>query len=387
MSLLLQKMRARDPHQEHRVSTQLELLFDLVIVIGIAALTAAFHHAISAGHGVEMLPNFVFMFMALWWAWMNFTWFASAFDNDDALYRLLVLVIMTGTLIFASGIAHIFETMDFSLGLVGWIIMRVGMVALWLRAAAHNPDMRKTCLRYALGLIVAQVFWTLLGLQGMPGTTGFMLIGAAIFAFEFSVPVWAEKAAGSPYNRYHIVERYGLLTIIVLGEVLLAISQTFGSQYSGTLDFGLFKIGLSAMVIVFAYWWIYFAEEQHLVKSDFRRSFVWGYGHFFVFAAVSLTGAGLAAHLDVQTHHSETTPVIVGWFVGGPLAVALLALWVVRDRYMPLGARRWALPVGATAILAATAFTTEPMIFAAVMIATLLWRAPMTHSKDITREH
>ncbi len=135
MTLNLTPMVVRDPHQPHRISTQLELLFDLVIVIGVASLTAGFHHAISAGHGAEMLPNFVFMFMALWWSWMNFTWFGSAFDNDDAMYRVLVLITMTGTLIFAGGITYIFETLNFSLGIVGWIVMRVGMIGLWLRAA------------------------------------------------------------------------------------------------------------------------------------------------------------------------------------------------------------------------------------------------------------
>lgn len=378
MTLVLRHMRARDPHQDHRVSTQLELLFDLVIVIGVAALTAAFHHAISGGHGLEMLPNFVFMFMALWWSWMNFTWFASVFDNDDALYRVLVLVIMIGALIFSSGIGYIFETLDFSLGLIGWIIMRAGMVALWFRAAAHNPTMRKSCLRYAFGMTAAQVLWTLLGLFVSPDTAVFMVLGACVFAVEFLIPVWAEKAGRTPYNRHHIVERYGLLTIIVLGEVLLAISMTFGSQFAGALDSGLIKIGLVAMVVVFSYWWIYFAEEQHLVKDDFVRTFIWGYVHFFIFAAIALMGAGLAASFDVLTHHSQSSPALVGWFVGGPLALALLALWAVRDRYMDLGPRALALPVGAAAILVATALTIEPLIFAAIMIATLLWRVPMT---------
>lgn len=381
MTSVLRRMQARDPHQSHRISTQLELLFDLVIVIAIAALTAGFHNAISANHGPEMLPNFAFMFMALWWSWMNFTWFASSFDNDDPLYRLLVLVTMTGTLIFAGGIAYIFETLDFSLGLIGWIVMRFGMVALWLRAAAHNPGLRRTCLRYALGLVVAQSLWVALSLGVAPGTGLFIGLGMAVFAVEFLVPVWAEKAGRTAFHRHHIVERYGLLTIIVLGEVLLAVAMTFGSLFEGALDPDLMKIGLASMIIVFSYWWLYFAEPQHLVKDSFAQTFVWGYGHLFIFAAISLMGAGLAAKFDLMTGHSKAAPQVVSWFIGGPLTVALLALWVVRDRYMTLGARRFALPVGAAAIVAATALTTQPLIFAAIMVATLLWRVPMTQSE------
>ena len=96
MSATLIAVPARDPHEEHRAATTLELFFDLVSVIAIAAVTAGFHHAISEGHGIEALPRFVFLFLAIWWAWMNFTWFASAFDNDDAFFRILVMVIMCG---------------------------------------------------------------------------------------------------------------------------------------------------------------------------------------------------------------------------------------------------------------------------------------------------
>ncbi len=230
-------------------------------------------------------------------------------------------------------------------------------------------------------MTLAQVLWTLLWFWVAPGTGLFLGLGLAVFAWEFLVPVWAEKAGRTPFHRHHIVERYGLLTIIVLGEVLLAIALTFGSQFDGVLDFGLMKLGLASMIIVFAYWWIYFAEDQHLVKDDFSRTFIWGYGHFFIFSSISLMGAGFAAYFDLLTHHSKASPAVVSWFAGGPLVLALLALWAVRDRYMDLGNRALALPVGAAAILVATALTTEPLIFAAIMVATMLWRVPLTPSK------
>jgi low temperature requirement protein LtrA len=209
----------------------------------------------------------------------------------------------------------------------------------------------------------------------------FIGLGMAVFVVEFLVPVWAEKAGRTAFHRHHIVERYGLLTIIVLGEVLLAVAMTFGSLFQGAADLHLIKIGVVAMIVVFSYWWIYFAEPQHLVKDGFAQTFVWGYGHLFIFASIALMGAGLAAQFDLLTGHSKAAPKVVGWFIGGPLAMALLALWVVRDRYMALGARRFALPVGAVAVLTATALTPEPLIFAALMVAILLWRVPMTPSE------
>ena len=375
----LRPMRARDKTEAHRASTELELFFDLIIVIGIASLTAALHHAISDGHGLQMLPNFIFLFLALWWAWMNFTWFASAFDNDDPLYRLLVLVIMAGALIFAGGIGFIFDSLDFSFGIYGWILMRMGMVALWLRAARHSPHLRDTCYRYAGDVILAQCIWVLLAFLGTPGSPAFFAFGIGAFLVEWTVPIWAERAGATPWHPHHMLERYGLLTIIVLGEVLLSIATTFGAVFTGHADLGLFKIGLSALIVVFAYWWIYFGAHHHQSIIGFKRVFIWGYAHVFIFASIAVMGAGLAAYFDLHTDHSKADPALVGWFVGGPLATALLALWVVRDRYESLGFRQFALPVGAAAILVATSFQAEPIAFALLLIATLVWRVPLSN--------
>lgn len=378
MSITLRPMRPRDTDESHRASTELELFFDLIIVIGIASLTAAFHHAISAGHGLQMLPNFVFLFLALWWAWMNFTWFASAFDNDDPLYRLLVLIIMAGALIFAGGIGFIFETLDFSFGIFGWILMRMGMIALWLRAAGHAPELRNTCYRYAIGITVAQMLWALLAFLVTPGSPSFFAFGIGAFLVEWLVPVWAERAGRTPWHPRHMLERYGLLTIIVLGEVLLSIAMTFGAIFTGGADADLIKIGLASLVVVFAFWWIYFGERHDQSIQGFGRVFVWGYGHVVIFGSIAVMGAGLAAYFDLHTDHSDATATQVIWFIGAPLALAVTALWAVRDRHLTLGLRAAALPAAALAILCATAIQAEPYVYAGLLLAALLWRVPLS---------
>ncbi|MFZ1679451.1 MAG: low temperature requirement protein A [Rhizobiaceae bacterium] len=147
---------ARDSDEGYRASTPLELLFDLVIVIAIAALTAAFHHALADGHGAEALPRFLLLFITIWWAWMGVTWFASAFGHEDAVYKLLLGVIMTGALIYAAGAGSFFDTMDLSWGLLGWSIMRLALAVLWLRVA-RQPAHRSVALRFMGGILVAQI--------------------------------------------------------------------------------------------------------------------------------------------------------------------------------------------------------------------------------------
>src|SRR5688572_1481103 len=111
---LRRAMRARDPHEPHRVATALELFTDLCFVVAIAQAAAHLHHALSEGHFAHGLMGYAAVFFAIWWAWVNFTWFASAYDTDDVPYRLLALLQIAGVLVLAAGIAPAFEHEDFT---------------------------------------------------------------------------------------------------------------------------------------------------------------------------------------------------------------------------------------------------------------------------------
>jgi len=366
----LRPLIARDPHEGHRAATQLELLFDLISVVAIASVTMTLHHAISEGHGSAMFLNFIALFVVIWWAWMNFTWFASAFDNGDALYILLTMVVMSGAAVFAGGVAAITTSLDFSFALIGWILMRLGMIALWLRAALSNPGYRRPALRYALGIAVAQALWIALYFALPPDHSAFLAIYTVIFAVELAVPVWAERARATPWHRHHIVERYGLLNIIVLGEVMVSISLMFGQLYEGHAELRMIVAALSGLVIVFALWWLYFIEdEDHLQTTALPRALVWGYGHIVVFAAGALVAAGLGAVMDVITHHSRIDAATASAWVAGPVALYLLGLWFIRDRFREGRFRQHLLLAGAgaggaLAMLGAPVWATAAMLVA-----------------------
>jgi low temperature requirement protein LtrA len=377
MPLALRPMRPRDPHEHHRVSTTLELFFDLVTVLAIAAAAAGFHHSISEGHGLEALPRFAFLFMAIWWAWMNFTWFASAFDNDDALYRILLMVIMGGELIFAGTAGHIYETLDIGLGIIGWIVMRVGMIALWLRAAAGSPEHRTTALRYAAGIFVAQLYWTALYFLIDPASPWFYVVAFSGFIVELAVPVFAERARQTPFHRHHIIERYGLLMIISLGEIVLAISHGYGLLNEAESPFEVALCATSALVIVFAIWWVYFCEQEHMPRTDLSHAILWGYGHVFIFAATAGLGSALAASVDVAAHEAHTVQAEVSKWLGISLALGTITLWFVRDRLQQLPGRiALSLPVMTVVYLVAGYLGLPVWVFAILAVLTVIWRSP-----------
>ncbi|MEV4017315.1 low temperature requirement protein A [Nonomuraea angiospora] len=361
------RMAGRDPAEPHRVATPLELLSDLCFVVAVAQASASLHHALSEGHAGTGVLGYAMVFFAIWWAWMNFTWFASAYDTDDASYRLLTFVQMAGVLLLAAGIPRAFQDRDFELVTFGYVIMRVALVLLWLRAAHGHAEGRRSALRYAFGVAVVQAGWIArLALPEQLGLTAFLVLVLA----ELAVPVWAERFWSTSWHPHHIAERYGLFTIIVLGESILAATIAIQTGLDRRLDVvPLLSVACSGLVIVFAMWWLYFSRTAHPFLTSSKAAFSWGYGHYLIFSSAAAIGAGLAVSVDFDTHEAHIGPIGAGAVVAVPVAVFLASLWLVHVRpHRPGPLVDGAYLAGVAAVLA-TPFTGLPLpLIAAVMI-------------------
>ena len=263
---------------------------------------------------------------------------------------------MGGALLLAASVSRFYDGMQVGLPVAAYVIMRIGMIALWLVAARNDPAHRTTAQRYAAGIAVAQVYWVALALLGVPGSPVFWICMGLGWALELAVPVFAERGNMTPWHVDHIVERYGLLMIIMLGEILLAGSMAFAQAGEEiTLSSPLLHTALAALVIAFSMWWLYFSRDDHLRVHQpvQQRAFVWGYGHVIPFCATAAVGAGFAVLVDVLTGHAEV-PVRVGdMAVGIPLAIYMLGLWFIRDRFVLTGPARMMLPLFAVLVLIA----------------------------------
>jgi low temperature requirement protein LtrA len=323
-------MTPRSPDESHRAATPLELLFDLVFVVAIAQAASGLHHAIAESHPVEGLIGFLMVFFAIWWAWMGFTWFASAYDCDDVPYRLLVFVQIAGALLMAAGIPAMFETRTPNAAVVaGYVVMRLALVVQWLRAAASDPERRTTARRYAVGLVVVQTAWVAMLWIPQYWLPGFLILAS----LDMAVPAWAELASRTTWHPQHIAERYGLLTLIVLGESILAAYTTIQSSLAaGSALVDLAPLIVGGLLIVYSMWWVYFHQPVHDLLTTLRKAFLWGYGHYLIFAAAAAVGAGLVASVDAATHAAHVGPVAAGVAVAVPVAVYLICLSVLHFR-------------------------------------------------------
>jgi low temperature requirement protein LtrA len=349
------RMTARTVDEPHRAATQLELLFDLTFVVAIAAVVVQLGHGVAEEHAAEAVGPFLQVFFAIWWAWMNFTWFASSYDTDDVPYRLLTLLQMGGVLVLAAGVPSAFGDGDYRAVTLGYLVMRVALVAQWLRAAREDQEGRGTALRYAAGISTLEVLWLvrqLLVELGVLAGGGLVVVFVALAVAELAVPVWAERSRGTSWHPHHIAERYTLFTIILLGESVLAVSTGIADVVASGLHWSPVVVAGSGLVLLFALWWLYELEPSGDGLSTRRgRAFLWGYGHYGVFAALAAIGAGLEVAVRQAGAHDGLDPLGAGYAVAVPTAAFLVLLWVSHAAIVPRSRVRPAVLFGAAALV------------------------------------
>lgn len=333
----LRSMSGRDPLEAGRAASTLELLFDLTFVIGFGTAASQFAHYLAEGHVAVAVVGFVFGAFAVAWAWMNWSWFASAYDTDDWAYRLLTLVQMIGTLILSLGLPSLFasidsgEHIDNRTMVSGYVVMRVPMIIQWLRAARADSARRGVCLIYARTIAVAQTGWVALALAPLtlwPSVT----LALLLISVEIVGPVLVSRRhGGTPWHPHHIAERYGLLVIIALGEGLLGTMAALSTLFDASgwsVDFVL--VGLAGVGLTFGIWWSYFLfPSGDLLHHHRARSPIWGNGHIPLLIAVVAVGGGL--HLAAYSLGGEATlsPTATILAVAVPVAAYIALVYVL----------------------------------------------------------
>lgn len=307
------RMLGRDPHESHRAATPLELLFDLAFVVAFGTAANELAHALAEDHIGSGIAAFAFATFGISWAWINFTWFASAYDTDDWIYRLTTMLQMVGVLIFALGIKPMFksvtehgETLDNDVIVWGYVVMRVAMLFQWWRASRHDPGRGTACRTYIVSIAVAQVLWCVLALVDLPVGTTFALI-VIPFLIELGGPAYAEtRRGGTPWHAHHIAERYGLMVIITLGEGMIGTMAAINvlAEDGLTWDIGLFT--LAGTALTFGMWWCYFVVPTgEILHARRERSFGFGYGAIGLFGSIVAVGTGLHVAAYFLDHHSK----------------------------------------------------------------------------------
>lgn len=239
-----------------RRATWLELFFDLVFVLAIAELADYLHHHLTPAG----FAGFVLLSLPVWLVWSNFSYHADLFDVGGPLYRLAMLAAMLGSIALAVNIPGALDGR--SAGFAGaYVALRVLLIVLYAWAWRRVEEARPVAVAHIVGFLAGALIWASSLLLLPPARYWAWGLGLLV---EFATPVLAQLRVleAAPVQRSHLPERFGLFTIIVLGESIvvtgLGVSGTAWATES-------VLIGTLGFAVVGCLWWLYF---DHVLDAE-----------------------------------------------------------------------------------------------------------------------
>lgn len=244
-----------------RHATWLELFFDLVFVAVIGVVTHDLAHTHDGHISLEQLLRFPLVFIPVWWVWMSHTLFANRYDRDSRSQRLISLAIMASMIALSVFAEH--STGD---GFVAFALLygvtRI-LIAL-LYTQAHHQQSHP-------GPFARQMAWITLAGAALSssaiffdGTARFAVFYLGLMTEIIGQLALRHHAHSLPIDRPHLVERMGLLAIIILGESVIAMVASLDHSGWDLLDLSSAATGL---LLIGAIWWIYFDSFPTLERA------------------------------------------------------------------------------------------------------------------------
>jgi len=273
-----------------RRATWLELFFDLIFVAAVAQVGGP----LQTNYSFVALARYAFLFFLIWWAWLGHTLYSTRFDTDDPVQRALTLVQMFTVAVMAANAGEALDSRSAAGFGAAYAAMRIILVVQYVRARSLERSKRLTNY-YAAGFGLAASLWLVAAFLNAPER--FWVWGAAL-AVEIATPILcARHDLELPPHPEHMPERFGLFTIILMGESLVAVMRGIESQETWSPHAA--SAAFFGMALVFGLWWWYFdgahaAKERHVrSKRDFRLFRVWSYAHFPMYLGVATVGIGV----------------------------------------------------------------------------------------------
>ncbi|MGW5867154.1 low temperature requirement protein A [Streptomyces sp. NPDC055239] len=307
-----------------RRATWFELFGDLVFVAAVGQVT----HRVGGHPGAASIAAAAALFIPLWWTWVLYAVCANRADRDLTAQRLLTtagLAAVTGMAVYVGGVGH-GRGADAGFA-VSYVCARAGVAALYLRDLRHEPRLRRITTAYLTGSALTAAIW-LAAAFALDGPTRYAAWGVAMAA-ELALPLLAgRRLSESPGDAEHLRERFGLFTIIVLGESVLGFTNglvTAHTAPTAALN------AAAAFALTAGLWWSYFsasstrpgAHEQ--LAEGGRHLHAYVFGHLPIQLALAVTGGAVGTAVSTTAPHLST-PLAACIFGGTAAFVAATAL-------------------------------------------------------------
>ncbi len=305
----------RGTEEGHRQATWAELFFDLIFVVAVAQLATRLFEDVSWS-GVAL---YAFVYLPIWLSWVVATFYANRFDTDDLAQRLITFGQMLTVAAIAASVAEGRGT-QFAVSLA---VFRLLVAISYLRVRVALPEARTLANRMIALMVGSAGIWILsTAVEGNARRAAWAVAILLELAVPF-LPSSRKRMATVPLQLDHLPERFGLFTIIVLGETVLAVVTGVAEAHlvASAAIFG--AIGLT---MSFSLWWIYFegVTAGSLRPSGRIRRIGWVLAHAPLVISITALGVGIEeAVLTHSGHELETSHAVL---LFGSLATALLSL-------------------------------------------------------------
>lgn len=319
----LRPPRLRTTETEERKVTWTELFYDLVFVVAVAGLGAR----LLEDPTLRGALVFSGLFVPLWWAWAGFTFYADRYDTDDLGQRILAVAQMATIALMAASIsgAETDSLVGFALAYVG---ARLILIIMYLRARRHVPETRQLVGGYVGGMTIAVAFW--LASVFVPEPYRYILWAVGLLIDVYTPYRLRKIQAKVPLDVAHLPERFGLFTILVLGESIAAIVAGLGHE--GWIA-GPVTTAVLAVVVAAGLWWVYFDNLDGTVvrrraeqKTAWKPT-VWIYGHLPLVIGLMATAIGLEGAVIGAGGHDW--PANERWLLIAGIGGALVGMAII----------------------------------------------------------
>ncbi|MBT8213277.1 MAG: low temperature requirement protein A [Acidimicrobiia bacterium] len=315
---------------DERSATWMELFYDLVFVVAVAALAKR----LLADPGWGGVLAFTGLFVPIWWSWASYTFYADRYDTDDAIQRVLVIVQIAAIALMAASISG--DTADSSVGFaLSYVLARLVLLVMYVRAQRHVVETRELVSGYLKGFSAGGLVW--LVSVFVPEPARFWMWGVALL-IEFATPYAVRKLqARSPLSVSHLPERFGLFTILVLGESIAAVVA--GLAHEGWVGQSV-AAALLGVFLASGLWWLYFDNaEGSVVRRDPKTAKAWR-PTVWIFTHLPLSGALVASGIGLEFMVALHAGTVERFVVAGGTAGALAFMGVLHIATEPSPERR-----------------------------------------------
>ena len=316
-------------HEQRRV-TWAELFYDLVFVAAVAQVGAVLAHDYS----IAGLGRYALMLAVIWWAWNGYAMYATRFVAGDRVDQILTGLQMVAVIFLAANADGALDSVSTAGFVAAYAVMRLGLVLQYLRALTI-PAARPLAVESAAGIGVAATVWLLSTAAPAPWRFAVWSVAAAL---EIATAVRASRFVPAlPPNAHHLPERFGLFTLILIGESIIAIMKGIQSQPEWSLAAA--SAAFLGIGLIFSLWWWYFdgaaaaAHQPVRDAADVRRFTVWNYVHLPAYLGLAATAVGIEHIVKAGGH--EPLHGVEAWILCAASATVMLALVVLthlRDR-------------------------------------------------------